>query len=121
MKEKEEILEEGGVLWEERKRDPRRKEKERIDQRKGGSGVISQKRKESLIKEDIGRRREEGLWGGGRGFRGSRSSRLLGLVFCLIMLMICGFSLRIGSVSDDDGFWKKGEEMCFKIILMWDL
>ena len=29
-------------------------------------------------------------------FRGSRSSRLLGLVFCLMMIDV-----------DDDGFWKK--------------
>ena len=36
---KREILEDGGVLWRRKKeRDPRRKEKERIDQGKGGSG-----------------------------------------------------------------------------------
>ena len=50
---------------EKKERDPRRKEKERIDQR--GIWEISQKGKESLIKEDIGRRRG--------GLRGSRSSK----------------------------------------------
>jgi hypothetical protein len=66
-----------------------------------------------MVKEDIGRRRRS-LGRRGKVFQGSRSSRLLGLVFCLMIMMMNGvvFHLRIGSVSDD-GFWKekrRGEE-----------
>ena len=70
----------------------KRSEEERIDQRKGDLGDQS-KGKETLIKEDIERREEEeGIWEGRReGFRGSRSSRLLGLVFCLMMMVMWFF------------------------------
>ena len=59
-KGRREIIGGGGVLWRrKRERDPRRKEKERIDQRKGGSGDQSRE-KGNLIKEKIGRRRSLG-------------------------------------------------------------
>jgi len=56
-----------------------------------------------LVKEDIVRRRKKKVFGEGRGgvFRGSRSSWLLGLLFCLMIDDVV-FHLRIGSVSDDD-------------------
>jgi hypothetical protein len=69
-----------------RERDPRRKEKERIDQGKGDLGDQS-RRERTSIKEDIGRRRR--IFGDERKvFRGSRSSRLLGFVFCLMMMIV---------------------------------
>ncbi len=61
--------------------------------------AVKKQKREPLIKENIERR------GGGsfvrRGFFEDQSSRLLGLVFCL-MFDCVGFSLKIGSVSDDD-------------------
>ena len=51
-----------------------------------GIWVIGQKERETLIKEEIGRRRRS-LERGEEVFRGSRSSGLLGPVFCLMMMM----------------------------------
>jgi hypothetical protein len=56
------------------------------------------------------KKKEEVFGKGLGGSRGSRSSRLLGFVFYLMMIDDDAvFHLRIGSVSDgddDDGFWK---------------
>ena len=67
--------------------------------------MISQREKTAVIKEEVGRRGGSLLEEGG--FLGSRSSRLLGLVLCLMMMV--RFFIEIGSVSDDDddGFGKR--------------
>ena len=78
--------------------------------RKRGSGDQS---KGDLDKRGHWKKKKEVFGKEKRVFRGSRSSRLLGLVFCLMMIDDDDFALRIGSVSDDDdGFWKRkrGEE-----------
>ena len=67
-------------------RDPRRKEKERMIRK--GSGIVKRERRGNpLIKEDIGRRRRRSLEGREKGFFEDQSSRLLGLVFCLVMVV----------------------------------
>ena len=62
------------------------KRKRGLIKRKGDLDDQS-KRKGSWIKEDIERRRGKRSFGRG-GFQGSRSSRLLGLVFCLMMMIV---------------------------------
>jgi hypothetical protein len=88
---KREILEEevfyGGGKGE---RDPRRKEKERIDQRKGDLGDQS-KGKGNLDQRGHWKKKKKVFGKEGGVFRGSRSSRLLGLVFCLMMMMMWFF------------------------------
>ena len=83
------------------KRDPRRKEKERIGQRKRDLGDQS-RGKGSLDQRD--------LWEGGDF---SRIKIIKASWTRVLFDDDCGFHLGIGSVSDDDdddGFWKKREK-----------
>ena len=75
----------GWCFMEEEKDDPRQEREGDGDQDAIGLGRREKKRERPLVKEDIGRGRI--VFGEKRAFE-DRSSRLLGLVLCLMMMMI---------------------------------
>jgi hypothetical protein len=75
-------------MEEEKRKEIQGGKRRRIDQRKGDLGDQS-KGKGNL--DQRGHWKEKGVFGKREGFRGSRSSRHLGLVFCLMMMMMMWF------------------------------